>query len=559
MGNGLSYRVPPFQRDYSWTVNEWEDLWLDIIETIGGSGEPAHYMGYIVLQAGDDRSYVVIDGQQRLTTMSLIVLAVLKNLQRLVESGMDPEKNQSRLDQIMQSYIASIELVTLEPRPKLTLNRNNDLYYRSYIVPLVALPRFGFRASEQALREAFEWFDRQVEEHIRQRGGDAGVHLISFVEEMSDRLFFTVITVTDELNAYKVFETLNARGVRLSSTDLLKNYLFSVMNRVNPHPRELELLEERWEALAGRLGEERFPEYLRVQWNSLLPSVRQADLFKTIRRRITTGAGVIELMRDLETDLDTYLALTSPERSDWPRESKAHARLLLVLGARQSFSLLLAVRRHADQATFDRVLRACVVIAVRYNVIGGQPPGEQEAVYHSVVRDGVTGELTEAAGIIGRLNRIYPGDPLFRTAFASKLMRTTHAPERRIVRYLLCQIERHLGGADLDFESDAFTIEHIFPLNPDQNWGAFSDLRGDSIAFRLGNMTLLETGRNRELGNVDYPAKRAVYEQSAFAMTRLLATEYAEWNAERLEARQQWMARQATAIWRIDQLSELGG
>ena len=71
MGNGLSYRVPPFQRDYSWTEDEWDDLWQDILGLFEPDGEPAHYMGYLVLQSSDSRRFDIIDGQQRLTTLSI--------------------------------------------------------------------------------------------------------------------------------------------------------------------------------------------------------------------------------------------------------------------------------------------------------------------------------------------------------------------------------------------------------------------------------------------------------------------------------------------------------
>jgi len=76
MGNGLTYRIPRFQRDYSWTEEEWEDLWTDLQASLKNGGEPAHYMGYLVLQTRDDKYFDVIDGQQRLTTLSLIVLAL---------------------------------------------------------------------------------------------------------------------------------------------------------------------------------------------------------------------------------------------------------------------------------------------------------------------------------------------------------------------------------------------------------------------------------------------------------------------------------------------------
>ena len=82
IGNGMQYHVPRFQRDYSWTDEEWEELWADIQDTMSPDGEPAHYMGYLVLQSNNQKNFYVIDGQQRLTTLSILALAVLKNLER---------------------------------------------------------------------------------------------------------------------------------------------------------------------------------------------------------------------------------------------------------------------------------------------------------------------------------------------------------------------------------------------------------------------------------------------------------------------------------------------
>ena len=259
IGNGLSYRIPAFQRDYSWTDEEWEDLWSDILATIAEDGEPAHYMGYLVLQSKDEKSFDVIDGQQRLTTLSLIALAVLKNLDHLIAKGNSPEQNKQRLEQIRNTYIGYLDPVTLLSRSKLTLNRNNDAYFQNYLVPLGHLPVRGFRASEHSLRKAFDWFEKHIREYAKRHPADEGKALALLVETMSDRLFFTVIHVTDELNAYKVFETLNARGVRLSSTDLLKNYLFSLLHKQNEHLNEMKTLEDRWEAMVSRLGAESFP------------------------------------------------------------------------------------------------------------------------------------------------------------------------------------------------------------------------------------------------------------------------------------------------------------
>ncbi|NBC09175.1 MAG: DUF262 domain-containing protein [Bacteroidetes bacterium] len=89
MGNGLIYTVPRFQRDYSWTSTEWDDLWKDIEALFEEGGEQEHYMGYLVLQSRDSKNFDVIDGQQRLTTLSILVLTVLGNLQNLIDSGIE--------------------------------------------------------------------------------------------------------------------------------------------------------------------------------------------------------------------------------------------------------------------------------------------------------------------------------------------------------------------------------------------------------------------------------------------------------------------------------------
>lgn len=562
IGNGLSYRIPRFQRDYSWTEDQWEDLWNDILTVlVADAGEGAHYMGYLVLQSSDDKRFDVIDGQQRLTTLSLIVLAVLKQLQRLVDAGKEADANARRLEQIRQTYVGYLDPVTLLAHPKLTLNRNNDNYYQSYLVPLGHLPQRGFRASEHLLRRAFEWFDRELGKYLKQTAGDEGRRLAEFVEGMSDRLFFTVITVTDELNAYKVFETLNAGGVRLSATDLLKNYLFSVLDRSSDAgsdrgsraDHELRSLEERWEAVVGRLQSENFPDFLRVHWNSRQRFARQAELFKVIRAHVSTRERVFELLRNMEADLDTYLALASPEASHWSPENKQLATTLKTFRVKQPYPLLLAARRAFDEADFAGLLRATVVISLRYNVIASYGTAEQERTYNAVAERIAHGELTRLGPTLDALRGIYVSDKAFRAAFAEKVIRTTDSRNNRVVRIILCALEKHLSGNDISVSSDAINIEHVLPQNAQDGWGGFSNEEADALVYRLGNMTLMRAGANRDIGNRPYAEKRALYEQSAIVITQRLAEHNADWTPDRLAAWQNWMADQATSIWRIGQ------
>jgi len=554
-GNGLTYRIPRFQRDYSWENEHWEDLWADILAMLKEGGEGAHYMGYLVLQSSDDKSFDVIDGQQRLTTISLIVLTILKNIQRLIDSGNEAEANTRRLNQIRQTYVGYLDPVTLIARPKLMLNRNNNDYFQTYLVPLERLPQRGFRASEHLLRKAFEWFDRQVAAYLKNSTGDEGKRLAQLVEDISDRLFFTVITVTNELNAYKVFETLNARGVRLSATDLLKNYLFSVLDRGGETDHELRSLEDRWERIVGRLQSENFPDFLRVHWNSRHDFARQTDLFKTIRARVADREAVFQLLRGMDEDLDTYLALSSPEASEWPQDDKQLSGILKTFRVRQPFPLLLAAKRTFDPADFTGLLRATMVISLRYNVIGTFSTAEQERTYNAVAGRVARGDLSQLWPTLQAMRGIYPDDRAFWAAFADKTIRTTDSRNNRVVRFILCALEKHLSGQDYSFTSDAFSIEHVLPQNAPDGWGGFNHEEANSLTYRLGNMTLLQANANRDAGTVEYTDKRAIYEQSGFAITRKMAQENAEWTPERITTWQSWMANQATAIWRIAQLS----
>lgn len=551
MGNGLLYRVPRFQRDYSWTEVEWDDLWRDIQDVL--EGEDEHYMGYLVLQSKDSKVFDVIDGQQRLTTLSVLILAILRNLQRLVEQQIDAESNKVREEQLRASFIGYLDPETLIARSKLTLNRTNDPLYQRYLVPLLEAPKRNLTATAHLLRKAFLWYDNVI---LRQYGpAKSGAELARVVGALADRLVFTVIWVSDELNAFKVFETLNARGVKLSSTDLLKNYLFSVVHgNQSGDEQEINELDARWEALVAKLGSESFPHFLRAHWISRYRFVRHAALFKVIRGTITSPADVFKLLREVEEDADIYAALSNAADTLWvhPQQRQAIAELKL-FGVSQVYPLLLAAYRCLPGPELTDLLRAISAMSFRYNVISNLPANEQEILYTSVAERISRGELQNFNSIVRELRAVYPRDEKFRLDFADKVLKTTR--NKRIVRYLLAKLECHLSGTDLDFDSETFSIEHVLPEHPKDGWEQFTDQQAEMMVYRLGNMTLLKTSENRDLGNRPFAEKRAVYQSSQYTMTKRIAEHNSEWNPDRIIVHQRWLADQATSIWKVSQLT----
>ena len=232
-----------------------------------------------------------------------------------------------------------------------------------------------------------------------------------------------------------------------------------------------------------------------------------------------------------------------------------YARHLKMFGVRQPLPVLLAARLRLDEPDFAKFIRAVVMMSFRYNVIGNLQTSEQERTYHAEAKRIARGEHASLREILEGLRTVYPSDERFRSSFAEKSIEVKQARNRRIVRYILCELEHHRSGKRPDSESGEVSLEHICPLHPDGDWEHFTDDEIDSLGSRLGNMLLLEAKLNRDIGNAAYERKRSAYRDSAYETTRRVAEEYAEWTPSRIDARQQAMAKVATAIWRVEQLS----
>ena len=545
MGNGIRYEIPKFQRDYTWESEQWDDLWQDI-KMLQTEEESEHYMGYLVLQTSDNKNFFIIDGQQRLTTLSMLILTVLKCLDDLVGNNVDSVDNIKRKENLQNSYIGYVNPVTLIANNKLKLNRNSDDYYKQYLVLLRELPLRNTNASEKHMRECFIWYYDKVKKEFK-----TGEALAAFVDSTVDKLFFTVIEVTDQINAFKVFETLNARGVQLSSSDLLKNHLFSVVDETKPHISEIEELENIWSRIVGKLGEQKFEDYLRYYWNSYNRTVGKKHLFKVIKSDITTKEAVFELVRNLQDTADLYLAIQDPDDEFWKsspeiRESLRELRLFQI---KQTNSLLLSAYKNLDLSFFGKLAKACAIISFRYNIIGGLNPNAQEDVYNSMALKLHSWKKLD----LSDFQSIYVSDSSFENYFPIKSFKNT-SRNHKIVKYILSKIERYKLSNEISYDSDLFTVGHILPESADESWGEFSHEELNRSLYRLGNLCLLEQKCNREASSMKFVDKSNLYQKSNSKLTNEIAENYHTWSEAKVSDRQRELAKDAKSIWKLQQL-----
>lgn len=574
---GTSYQVPPLQRGFSWTENEWEDLWLDIEElfqqqnacasTTAGASRDARedgeetaetssrFMGFLTLQRLGRGHFALLDGQQRLTTISILVLAAINCLQDLQKEGRDPAGNAIREEILRNVYIGNCDARTLQVTPKLTLNHAEDAYFQNTLVALHNLPESRRDASVPLPGRAFCWFRERIEAACGQ-GAESGSRISSLVEVAASSLFFTVFT-TDTADtadtAFMLLEHLHPCGTRHEITDFLKNQLLSCSGQ--PHdPALVASLDKRWSRMLAALGEESFPEFLRTVWNARHRFVRRKALCKVLCTTICEQSAASRLLDELERAAPICAALRTPSHAQWNACERSALEILKGLDEYAPLSLLLTCHETffaRERHVFATLLHATAVTTLRTVLAAAMSSNELEKACNAISLKMLSGECSSEKEILKELNVLYPDD----ACFVSSLRRTSFSlsdrKDRNIVRFLLLALEQHLSGRSHDICHEDCKIEYILPEHPSRNWKTAEAQELREKAFCLGNLTLLEAGLSCSQESDACENKKALYSQSSFQMTRDLVTTSPQWTPEALEDRQRRMTECAAEIWKV--------
>lgn len=553
VGNGKRFSVPLYQRDYSWGEELWEDLWQDL-HRLAALPRGRHFMGVVVLEERNDRDFVIVDGQQRLVTLSILCIAAIRRLLEMsAETG--DAGDRERAESLRRSFVSSKDAVALHERAKLTLNQMDGNFFLEHIVherdpvgPERTRPK-----SNRLLWACLKWFGAKFADREWFPNGPS---VASMVEEVvGRRTRFIRLTVASESEAYTLFETMNARMLELSGTDLIRNLLFS---RV-PSEGDKQSLAAGWGRIATTVGQEHVPDLMRYHLSCTHAKVRERRILQLVSPSLETPRAVFDLMHDLERR-GTLLAALGDEHDDFwsgmdedTREVRSLVRVYRILRVSQATPLLFAAYERFDRRDFIRTLRLVVFLSFRATIVSRLSPGAFESLYHHAARAVIDQSARKPRDVWAALRGVHVSDDKFREDFAA-LEVEGRGPRKAVLRYILAELERSASGRATDAETDPFTVEHIWPEAKGWEWSVGeTSHRFDPPVWRIGNLTVVEREINRAAGARAFGEKLVEYRRSTYSLTQKLALSAPEeWTLAAIEARQRLLAEAAVRIWRID-------
>lgn len=278
-----------------------------------------------------------------------------------------------------------------------------------------------------------------------------------------------------------------------------------------------------------------------------------------VRDRVSTPQHVFNLMDALDARGELFAALSDPNHAYWTEypDCRPHIRDLKLFRIRQMTPLLFAAWEKFSKDAFADVLQVVSIVSFRYSVVGGLNTNALEPAYHQAAKAVLNGSARTPRDVFMTIREIYVDDRKFEQDFAA-LVVDTSGQHKRIAKCILCRLETDASGRLCDPDTDPATIEHILPENPADTWtDMFPSDKWEANVYRLGNLALLETGLNRDVGNGEFAAKRAAYSRSQYHTTCKIAEHAPEqWTPELLEARQHEMAKRAVHVWRVAYVQE---
>ncbi|HEX6798964.1 MAG TPA: DUF262 domain-containing protein [Ktedonobacterales bacterium] len=541
------FSVPPYQRPYAWTTEHAGVLLDDLLGFMGDGDEPAaalnpYFLGSIVLIKGADANAQIVDGQQRLITLTILLSA----LRSLV-----PPQIAANITSIL--YEPDNPLLGLPARFRLEPKPQDAAFFRDYIqregriADLRAVGAATLSDSKRNMRDnALLYVDR-----LRLLAADRLIRLAQFVVQ---RCLLIVVTTPDLDSAYRIFSVLNDRGLDLSFADILKA---EVIGQIQEDGAQRQYTAK-WEDTEEELGRRDF-EALLSHIRMLYRKQKQHEtVLEEFRKYVIAPAGSSQHL--IDTVLLPYAAAyatisdESYQHTNNAEPVNTHLRWLNRIPDADWLppAMLYLANNRNDPARLARFFTDL----------------ERLAASLMLRRAGINKRIERYAGLIEAIER---GDNLGAASSplqltAEERRETLHALDgdlylqsARIRQYVLLRLDSLLAGEGATYSYPNVSIEHVLPQNPKGDslwvrWFPTPQLR-EKWVHRLANLVLLSRRKNARAANYDFDQKKRTYFAGAdgvspFAITTQVLQEQ-KWTPQALEQRQQELVGKLKQLWRL--------
>jgi hypothetical protein len=543
----IQYRVPLFQRTYSWNERNWEQLWDDLIEVYDADPRRAHFLGAVVTLPIPDSpenaaKFMLIDGQQRLTTL-LILVATIRDLARA--SGLDDHL----ADEIEANCLRNVFARRAEEAFKFQPTDADAVAFAAVVE--------GKDPGKTRIGDARRYFERAIA-----AGNEGGrpIELPILKSVITDYVNLVSIRLDQDDSPHRIFESLNHTGTPLSDADLVRNHVFM---RLKSEDAQRQVYRDHWFPMQSRLEfENGRSELTDFFWRFLMMQgelPRYDEVYEGMRAWIDGRVDrdkvpLPAVLDELDRFSTLYLRIAHPEAVP---QSTALAQQLGRLNAWEVsvaypfilFALDLATRMPAPVISEDdlvAVVRMIESYVVR-RLICGIPTNRLRRIFGRMARQ-VSTEHFVASAEQYLLANDWPSDDLFRERFQTNPLYQNARLDR--TRQILVTLERRLAGKEQVEITPTITVEHVMPQTLSEWWT--TALAPDAAAVHetwlhtAGNLTL--TGYNSELGNLPFPTKQTMLAESKFALSKEIVAA-SGWTARDITNRARHLADLAVELW----------
>jgi hypothetical protein len=550
-------QIPLFQREYVWTKKQFERLLEDVALVDDAEGD-TQFLGAVVAieqsaAPGQLRHYEVVDGQQRLTTIYLLIAAAATVAARhghedyaarlistvLLVRQLPGTTTNTRLVPCSKDRQRFIDVW------KFLMRSSPNLEAKLRDQPSPPPASAAYRADATNASKLYDQFmaaDQYCEDRYTHRALEG---LESLIKIVMTRLSFIFISLKDPSGAPRIFENLNNAGVKTTVANLARNEIFG---RMSDDPgRAFRVFQNEWEPFQGRFGE-RFDEFFFPYGLTLDPNVKKATLFEQLRRRWANERSPEAIIKSLNTAADWFLwvATDAPAPKAAPAKITAGFKRLRALRAPSStypFFMQLAEAVIDRKIAIDEAEKTIAVIEsflVRRAVCGFEPTG-LHAVFKGLWRE-TKGELAAVSKNIQQRSTVpWPDNDAF-----GKAVQMSDLYHRNIAPYLLTEYEISIGADRPDNKAE---IEHVMPQVLSTEWKIDRRVHKKYVDT-WANLVAVSPTLNKRLGNDPYEKKRKRYlKESMWASPRRVAQVFPEWNEEALEQRSLELADWALQRW----------